>query len=79
MPLIAPQGAEGCTLFVRADRAWYFALPGGSFESRVVIPDDAAFVGLELYHQVVFVEFDPAGELVTFSGTNGLRLAIGRF
>lgn len=77
MPTILPQGAAGCTLLASPDLL-DAALPvGGVLATQVALPNSPALGGLLLYHQVVPLELDLAGNIVAVTGTNGLTLTIG--
>ena len=52
---------------------------GGQIEYRLAIPNSQVFAGLPLSHQLLQIELDASGNLMSLSGSNALALVIGSF
>jgi hypothetical protein len=75
---ILPQGLPGCEQLVTMDAVQFQVPFAGSLDTAMAIPGNAAFLGTNLYHQVLFAEF-AAGGLVAVTSTNRLNLTFGTF
>jgi len=77
---VHPVGLPNCDLLTTAD-ATQVVLPsaGGASSYQIPTPNDPIFTGVQLFHQLVQVEFNAPGALLSLSSSNGLALTIGTF
>lgn len=78
-PLAAlhPAGAAGCALHANPDASLLLLPTAGTATFSLAIPNNTAFVGAVLFHQVLQVEVGVGGQLVSLTSSNGLRLGFG--
>jgi trimeric autotransporter adhesin len=81
VPLSAghPQGRPGCLVLVTDQILLQFLVGSGHVDAAVIIPNDAALVGAQFYHQVVPVELDALGSITAITSSNALAATVGVF
>lgn len=80
-PLTAlhPAGAPGCLLLSSAEVTWFAPAAAGRAASAISFPRATVFLGAQLHHQFLQIEFAAPGGLLRVAGSNGLRLEPGAF
>lgn len=79
LSMVLPAALPNCPLLASGD-AIVLTLPtGGVSGYQFDLPNDAGFAGLQLFHQLLQLELDAQGHIVTSSGSNGLALVVGAF
>lgn len=76
---ILQQGAPGCLLLTAPDLLDAHLPLGGVVSTRRAIPASPTLVGQTLYQQVVALELDISGAILSVTGTNRLALTVGSF
>ncbi len=79
MPSVHPAGQAGCTLMVNDDILLDFRLANGMVASEIMVPMQSALIGNVFHHQVVPVELDASGTIISLTATNALALTVGAF
>ncbi|MBL8753145.1 MAG: hypothetical protein JNK15_07575 [Planctomycetes bacterium] len=76
---VMPQGGQGCSLFVSPDLLLAHLVSAGTMSSSLPIPAAGQLLGLSLHHQVLPLELDATGAIVSFTSTNAITATIGGF
>lgn len=76
LPSLLPQGLPGCTLLASPDLLGVVLPAAGAATSSLVVPNDPWWIGAQVRHQHLSLEFVPAG-LAAVAGSNGLLLTFG--
>ena len=81
VPLIAilPQGIAGCTLTTNPEVLNLHVPNAGAVDLALPLGSSIAFVGTNLYQQVVALSFGPSFDLVALTSSNSLQLTKGSF
>lgn len=77
LPVVLAQGVAGCTLLASPDLLQPSLPSAGLVDTQLLLPASPALAGQVLYHQVVPLAFDAAGNLAAVTGTNGLLFTVG--
>lgn len=72
-------GGQGCGLYASIDVVYLMFPLLGEVDTTLTIPNDAAFAGLTLFHQIVEFELDGNGSTIGIHSGNGLRLEVATF
>ncbi len=77
LTLLFAEAGVGCIGHCSAE-AIDLALPvAGEVATQIVVPNDAALVGVTFDQYVLAFEFDPLGTLLAVTSTNGLAMTVG--
>ena len=79
LPTILPVGVAGCSLLATPDLVAAMVPIGGVVPSSLSIPNAPGLAGVLIHHQVLPLEFSPAGGLIALTGGNGLQLTLGGY
>lgn len=79
MPAVLPSGQPGCTLSVTPDLLEAYLPAAGAVTCSLALPNSVALGGQVLHQQVVPLELDAVGNIVTVTGSNRLTLTLGSF
>lgn len=72
-----PVGVPGCLHLASTEAVRLLVPQAGAASFELAIPENAGFVGLSLFHQIVQLGVDAQGQPTSLSGTNGLALTVG--
>jgi hypothetical protein len=78
LSLLHPSGGPGCSLHASGEATVLLWPNAGSVDFQFTIPNNVAFAGFVLFHQVLQAEFAQT-QLTGLSSSNGLRLTVGAF
>lgn len=76
--LLSPANAL-CELRVPSDSLEMMLAIAGSVETSLAIPNAISLVGVEVFQQLVAIEFDNALQVVEFTSSNALHATVGAF
>jgi hypothetical protein len=79
LPAILPQGLAGCTLTSAPDVLLAHVPSNGVLDLNLPLSDSIAFVGFQVWQQVVALSFGPSFDLVALTSSNSLALVEGWF
>ncbi len=79
VPLTAltPLAIPGCDQLASQEAVWPIVPQGGVVTHALPIPNNVAFVGVQLFHQFLQAELSPQYQLTSLSASNALRTTTG--
>ena len=79
LSLVFPQAGAGCDVLASPDILGVLVTTTGTVHSSIPLPNALSLVGAPFYHQLVPLEFNLLGALVSVTATNALQLTAGAF
>ncbi len=79
LSLFFPQAGVGCDLLASTEILELLLTTTGTVQSSIVLPNALALVGAPFFQQMLPVELDPQGALVSITATNALQVTPGSF